>query len=407
MELEIKKNQTLLVRGPARITLLKGVIEIFGRVIEKKELDGHTEEINYNSIIVPNGKQFPFFARETSLINSFPELTQDFFEIIDNNSIPQQWEEAKDELINFIKKRKPDQKSIIILLLGISGGKTSLSKYLANYFIRENLKGVYFDMDMGQQALFIPVCISASKIEKEILYINDLKPEKIKFIGSTFPKGNLKFIVSKYCKDLIDDYIKENEKIDFFIIDHDSWILNDPGIVYKSFFIKTVKPNVIVALYNKEIKEFDQILEKAPEECKIIKIEEENKHYFTRDKETRGFHRQSLFANAFSSFQKLTIHLNDIKFVKMDYDEKSDQIIEVDLDLKNLITLPYHYTIVALLTEKSELINIALLFSVNLEKHLILLYTDITYKQQTKIKKIQMGQLRLSTKGNNQGILFI
>ena len=55
----------------------------------------------------------------------------------------------------------------------------------------------------------------------------------------------------------------------------------------------------------------------------------------------------------------------------------------------------------------TELIEIGLLFTINIQKNYILLYSDLTYKQQLKIKKILLGSLRLSTKGNHQGYLYL
>ena len=88
-------------------------------------------------------------------------------------------------------------------------------------------------------------------------------------------------------------------------------------------------------------------------------------------------------------------------------DAEEDKIIEVEIDLNNLITLPYHYVIVALLTEDSELIRIGLLFIINFEKKYILLFSDLNFKEQRKIKKILLGSLRLSIKGNHQGYLYL
>ena len=86
---------------------------------------------------------------------------------------------------------------------------------------------------------------------------------------------------------------------------------------------------------------------------------------------------------------------------------KNDEVFEKEIDINELVNLPYHYVIIGLLTEDSELVEIGLLFTINIEKNYILLYSNLTYKQQLKIKKILLGSLRLSTKGNHQGYLYL
>ena len=43
----------------------------------------------------------------------------------------------------------------------------------------------------------------------------------------------------------------------------------------------------------------------------------------------------------------------------------------------------------------------------NLEKNYVLIFSDLSYKEQTRIKKILIGSLRLSIKGNHQGYLYL
>ena len=99
--------------------------------------------------------------------------------------------------------------------------------------------------------------------------------------------------------------------------------------------------------------------------------------------------------------------MNDIKFVKSDYDVDTNEIIEREIKVEELINLPYHYVIISLLDEDSKLIKIGLLFVINLEKNYILIFSDLNYKEQMKIKKILLGSLRLSIKGNHQGYLYL
>jgi len=297
-----------------------------------------------------------------------------------------------------------------IMVLGISSGKTTFIKYLANNFLQEGFRGGYLDSDLGQQIIYIPTTINIGSINDFIISSENIMSEKTVFIGATFPKGSYKFIVSLSCRRLLDDYIAKYKDINFILIDTDGWIKTEAGILYKTFFIKSVDPDILIVFHDDAIEEL-QAIEKSStssrKDRKIYLIKEKNKYFYDKDKEERRFLRQSQFSKKFETFRKISIPLNHMKFIKVEYDKEKDQIFEKEININELVNLPYHYVIIGLMSEKSELIEIGLLFTINIEKNYILLYSNLTYKQQIKVKKILLGSLRLSTKGNHQGYLYL
>ncbi|MHA2283529.1 MAG: Clp1/GlmU family protein [Promethearchaeota archaeon] len=406
----IEKGNTLIVKGPARITLLEGEIEVFGKIIlpEKGSSTRDTADFEAkNMLIIPSAQCYPLFTRENSKIDIFIN-NEENLELIRENSISDKWIEIKNEILKELKKEK--ESPIKVMVVGMSNGKTTLIKYLANSFIKEGLKGGYLDSDLGQQIIYVPTTINLGTIKDYIVSSEDIHSEMTEFIGSTFPKGDYKFIVSLSCRKMIDEFVGEKKDIDFILIDTDGWIKTEAGIIYKNFFIKTVDPDVLIVFHNEPIEELSEIEKVATAEKKkrkIFLIEEGNEHFYEKDKDERRFLRQSQFSKKFEEFRKMTIPLNDMKFIKTEYDKEKEEIFEKEIDVNELVNLPYHYVIIGLLTENSELEEIGLLFTINLEKNYILLYSDLTYKQQIRVKKILLGSLRLSTKGNHQGYLYL
>ena len=407
----INKGHTLLVRGPARITILEGKIDVFGKIYlpeKEKEKEKSSSLIdNKNVLIVPSAQSYPLFAVDNSKLEIYGNVEENLIDI-EENSISPEWIEIKDSIIKEMTQNA--SKPLKIMVLGISSGKTTFIKYLANNFLKEGLKGGYLDSDLGQQIIYIPTTINIGTIKDYIVSSENINSEKTVFIGATFPKGNNKFIVSLSSSDLIKDYLTKNKETNFILIDTDGWIKTDAGILYKNFFIKTVDPDVLIVFHDETIEELE-IIEKTSsssrKDRKTYLIKEENKYFYEKDKEERRFLRQSQFSKKFEEFRKISIPLNDMKFIKADYNKEEDQIIEMEINVNDLVNLPYHYVIIGLMTEKSELIEIGLLFTVNIEKNYILLYSNLTYKEQLKIKKILLGSLRLSTKGNHQGYLYL
>jgi len=407
---DVKKGYTLLVRGPTRITLLEGKLEVFGKLVLPETEKSESKEYGFkeqNVLIIPGANNYPLYALENSKLEIYTNTEENLF-LIKENSIPAKWIEIKDSILEIIKKNK-GKKPIKIMVLGISSGKTTIIKYLANNFIREGLKGGYLDSDLGQQIMFLPTTINIGEVEGSIVSSADVHAEMTVFIGATFPKGNYKFIVSYSCKNLIDEYIEKEKDSEFILIDSDGWIKTEAGIVYKNFFIKTVDPDVLIVFHDENIEELKEIEKVSSEKKsrKIFLIEDKNNYFYEKDKEERRFLRQSQFSKKFEEFRKISIPLNDIKFIKRDYNVETEEILEREIIVEDLIHLPYHYVIIGLLTENSELINIGLLFSISIEKNYILLFSELTYKEQVKIKKILCGSLRLSTKGNHQGYLYL
>ncbi|MHA1526293.1 MAG: hypothetical protein ACTSQD_04620, partial [Promethearchaeota archaeon] len=185
----------------------------------------------------------------------------------------------------------------------------------------------------------------------------------------------------------------------------------DPGVIYKNFFIKSVDPDVILIFHDESIEEFKSIEDAARsrKDRKLFLIEEPNRFFYEKDKEERRFLRQSQFAKILKDYRKISIPISkyDIKFVKQEYDLESNEIFEQEINIHELTNLPYHYVIISLLDENSKMIKIGLLFVINISKDYILIFSDLTYKEQIRIKKILLGSLRLSTKGNHQGYLYL
>jgi len=408
MKKNIEKGNTLIVKGPSRITLLEGELEVFGKILHPEKGSSTQSAENFeaqNTLIIPSAHCYPLYARENSQLEIYTN-NEENLKLIKENSISDKWIEIKDEILKDLKNDK--ESPLKIMVLGMSSGKTTLIKYLANNFIKEGLKGGYLDSDLGQQIIYVPTTINLGTIKDYIVSSEDIHSERTQFIGATFPKGDYKFIISISCRELIDEFITKNKGIDFILIDTDGWIKTEAGVIYKNYFIKTVDPDILITFHDDSIEELIEIEKTSTEQNrKIFLIEEENEYFYEKDKEERRFLRQSQFSKKFEEFRKMTIPLNEMKFIKTEYDKEKNEIFEKDIEVNELVNLPYHYVIIGLLTENSELVEIGLLFIVNIEKNYILLYSNLTYKEQLKVKKILLGSLRLSTKGNHQGYLYL
>ena len=128
----IQKGQTLLVKGPTRITLLEGKLDVIGKIISpenEKSTSSLSEFDEDNVIIIPGANHYPLFALENSKLEIYTSNEIENLTLIEENSISSRWVEIKDTLLEYIKNNESE--TIKIMVLGISSGKTTIIKYFA------------------------------------------------------------------------------------------------------------------------------------------------------------------------------------------------------------------------------------------------------------------------------------
>ncbi|MFX1323578.1 MAG: hypothetical protein ACFE8N_01380, partial [Promethearchaeota archaeon] len=85
----IKKGNTLIVKGPARITVLEGKIDVFGKIIIPEEGAG-TKNISsvedQNVIIIPSAQSYPLYAQEQSKLEIYTSNSENL-KVIEENTI--------------------------------------------------------------------------------------------------------------------------------------------------------------------------------------------------------------------------------------------------------------------------------------------------------------------------------
>jgi len=96
---EVQKDYTLLVRGPSRVTLLEGKVEVFGKEFSSKK------SVEENTLIVPGANSYPLYALESSKLEIFTN-SGDNIEIIEGNTINKEWVKIKESVINAIRKNE-------------------------------------------------------------------------------------------------------------------------------------------------------------------------------------------------------------------------------------------------------------------------------------------------------------
>jgi polynucleotide 5'-hydroxyl-kinase GRC3/NOL9 len=232
MNQTVEKGKTLLIDGPASVTLMSGKVEVFGSLVNVA-----------NKVVIREGKRLPFAVDEKATLDiSLGENAN--VEEIDENTIPASWIKSFEELL------KIQAKPVIAMVLGtVDSGKTSFCTYLINKLLREKQKVAILDGDLGQSDIGPPCTVAYTFVTKPMTDLFNLEAKNAFFVGSTSPGT----AIDKVMEGLI--LLKKeilSGKPDFVIINTDGWVEGDEAVNYKVQLIRELGPDVIFCLQQKD-----------------------------------------------------------------------------------------------------------------------------------------------------------
>ena len=236
MELRLTPGRTLTIDGPAVVTLLQGRVEILGNVLPPQ-----------SKLSVRKGRRIPIESMVGSRLEVNLGKDATWTEVAEK-AIPETW--------MTVAERITTERGTTLILGGGDCGKTTFCTYLANKALSKDLKVAVIDGDLGQANIGPPTTLSLGFVERPIVDLFRIKPEKTYFVGITSPStvGN---IVIRCLRSLKVD--AENKRADLIIVDTDGWIRSELALNYKTTMVKEIEPDFVVAIQDKE--EMKTILE--------------------------------------------------------------------------------------------------------------------------------------------------
>jgi polynucleotide 5'-hydroxyl-kinase GRC3/NOL9 len=245
----VKKGKTLLVDGPASVSLLSGRISVLGapfRIGDK--------------IIIREGKRVPFGVRKKAAFDLMLGEGASFAEI-DGGTVPPSWENAAKEVLSL---KKP---VTVMVIGGVDSGKTSFCTYLANEALRKRWKTGVIDADLGQSDVGPPSTIGFNFVSEPVKDLFEVNAENAHFVGLTSPSGAVNKVIEGLTE-LKNRVIKTD--VDFLIVNTDGWVDGEDATKYKIQLTKTVSPSVVVGIRQED--ELTPILT-ALKEAKVLSID--------------------------------------------------------------------------------------------------------------------------------------
>lgn len=272
MRQTIERGKTLLVDGPACISLYSGALRAFGAPIKVGD-----------HIIVRRGRRIPLEALEDSEIELLLGNSASY-SLIDEDPIPTSWKEAASKIVGTGECMK------IAVLGSVDSGKTSFCTYLANVALNAGRNVALIDGDLGQSDVGPPGTLGLSFVRKPLVDPFNLQPNSIVFVGVTSPSSVIEPTINGLVE-LVGRALAAGS--DFIVVNTDGWVEGFDAVNYKLRLIKSLQPNFVVVLQDKdELKPMVDLLTGL--EISIINVETP-KNVKKRDRETRKLIRESSY----------------------------------------------------------------------------------------------------------------
>lgn len=223
----VETGKTLLVDGPASVTLQTGQAEILGADFKAG-----------SKMVIREGKRVPFEVKqkaEFEILLGEKAAANEF----GSSTIPNSWKETVNSVL------AQNSPATVMIVGGIDVGKTSFCSYLANEALKQKRKITLIDADLGQSDVGPPSTIGSCRITKPIKDIFETSAENICFIGVTSPSSAALKVIETIA-DMKEKALKR--PVDILIINTDGWIEGEDAIRYKVTLIKEIQPTVLVGI---------------------------------------------------------------------------------------------------------------------------------------------------------------
>ena len=245
----IVEGKTLLVDGPASVTLLSGNVNVLGAPLQIEE-----------NLVVRQGKRLPLWIKKTATLEVMLGEWASINEVDEEGAVPSSWDDAAKEILSL-------DKPVTVMVVGeVDSGKTSFCTFLANAAVNEKLRTGVIDADLGQSDVGPPSTIGFNFVTEPVKDLFEINAQDAVFVGSTSPSG----AITKVIEGLTCLKARVMEAgADFLVINTDGWVEGEEAAAYKVRLAEKAAPSAVVGM--QQSNELTHILD-ALHGAKVILI---------------------------------------------------------------------------------------------------------------------------------------
>jgi polynucleotide 5'-hydroxyl-kinase GRC3/NOL9 len=232
MNRTVEKGKTLLVDGPASVTLCSGEVEVFGSALTVT-----------SRVVIREGKRLPFVVLEKAVLD-ISVGDKAAAEEVEGSTIPSTWTESAKQLLEL------QNKTAIAMVLGtVDSGKSSFCTYLVNRILADKRRVGVLDGDLGQSDVGPPSTIAYAIASKPLADLFDLQARSAFFLGETSPGS----VTDEMIRDL--SLLKKeiiSKDLDFLIVNTDGWTEGECAVNYKLRLVEELNPDLVFSIHQQD-----------------------------------------------------------------------------------------------------------------------------------------------------------
>ncbi len=286
MNKTVGAGKTLLVNGPASLSLMSGYVEVFGAPLKPGE-----------RIVIRDAKRMPFEVKKKAEFNIMLGESAGTEEI-EGSTVPQSWKNSAEKILGLEKK------PLTVMILGkVDVGKSGYCTFLANMALRKRLKVAVVDGDLGQSDVGPPASIGFGRIKRPIKDLFEVNAESVCFIGVTTPSGVMEKVIDSLA--MMKKEAQERTDAGFLMVNTDGWVEGEDAAKYKLALTEHVNPDIVVGIQQQD--ELTNILSNIKTETITVETPQAIKQ---RDREKRKVLRELGYKKYLKGAKVLTFPLS-------------------------------------------------------------------------------------------------
>ncbi len=223
----VDEGKTLLVDGPASVTLISGKISILGAPLRISE-----------KFVVREGKRLPLWVKKRGTLEWMLGKGASVNEV-DEGTVPVSWEDAAKQILSL---KAP---ATVMVVGGMDSGKTSFCTFLVNEAVMNKSKTCVVDADLGQSDVGPPSTVGFTYVTEPVKDLFDINAQDAVFVGSTSPSGAISRLIEGLSQ--LKNRLTE-EGVELLVINTDGWVEGEEAAAYKVQLTEKVEPTAVVGM---------------------------------------------------------------------------------------------------------------------------------------------------------------
>ncbi len=226
--MELSPGELLRVFGPARLTVVRGTVMILGAHFSS----GESVEINkYRSYAVR--------GVDESVVEVRLEDHGSIEKPVEGEEVLDEWVAVADEIVS------SGGLPVVVALGPTDAGKSSFTALLVNRALHKGVKPGVRDADIGQADVGPPGFVSATIVDRKILWLRWLRARWLRFVGAISPQRHERRLLAAIAE--LKHVLVENGA-QLIAVDSDGWVQGYQALEYKLELLRVLKPTHVALI---------------------------------------------------------------------------------------------------------------------------------------------------------------